>query len=46
MDNHRFKSKISYKWIIFNSYVKVPEGSNKEDDLTWPAILDVPAMLI
>jgi hypothetical protein len=26
MENHNFQWKIHYKWVIFNSYVKLPEG--------------------
>ena len=34
MENHNFNGYASYKWAIFNSYVKSPESKNGESDLT------------
>jgi len=40
MENHHFIGKINYKWTNFNSYVKLPEGTDFQTMLglrfQWP----------
>ena len=35
LENHHFKSNINYKWVIFNSYIRLPGGTFKLQMIGW-----------